>query len=62
VNITFHEECFRLSLKHFFFQAARKFTDKYQLSLKEIQLLLLISVFWVSGEVLHVTEKNDFSV
>ena len=46
----------------FFPQEARKFTDIYQLSLKELQLLLLIAVFWVSVEVLLVTEKNDFSV
>jgi len=46
----------------FFPQEGRKFTDIYQLSLKELQLLLLIAVFWVSVEVLLVTEKNDFSV
>lgn len=62
MNITFHEECFRRSFKHFFLQEVRKFTDIYQLSLEELQLPLLISVFWVSVEVLHVTEKNDFSV
>ena len=57
MNMTFHEECFRLSFKHFFPQEVRKFTDIYQLSWKELQLPLLISVFWVAGEVLHVTEK-----
>jgi hypothetical protein len=49
-------------LQAFFFQEARKFTDIYQLSLEELQLPLLIAVFWVSVEVLHVTENNYFSV
>lgn len=63
MKIAFHEECFRRSFKQiFFFQEARKFTEIYQLSLKELQLPLLISVFWVSVEALHVTEKNNFDV
>jgi hypothetical protein len=40
-----------------FSQEARKFTDIHQLSLKELQLPLLIAVFWVSVEVLLLLER-----
>lgn len=59
MNVPFKEECFWTFFQEFFFhREARKFTDTRQLSLKALQLHLLISVLRVSVEVLHVTVKE----